>query len=78
MTIEMIAAFVWALVAFERWFGWAFWAFDVIGWLVQEFAMGNLDFAFFDADDDDFHLVADFDYVIGIFDVFPIQSGNVA
>ena len=58
--------------------GWAFWTFDIIGWLVDELTMGDFDFAFFDADDDDLKGVADFDDVIRILDVFPIESGDMA
>lgn len=78
MAIEVVIAFVSAFSAFERRFGRTFGAFNVIGGLVQEFPMGNFDLSFFDADDHDFHLIADFDDVCGVIDIFPIQSGDVA
>ena len=54
-------------------------AFDVIGRLLKELAVRELDFALLvQADDDDFHRIADFAEVIGIVDVFPIETANVA
>ena len=58
--------------------GWTFWTLDIVRWLFQEFTMGDLDLAFFDADDDDLKGIADFDDVIGVFDVLPVKSGDMA
>ena len=40
--------------------------------------MGELDLAFLKSDDDDFELVAELDELGGVFDVVPVESGDVA
>ena len=56
----------------------ALWALDIAFWFFKELAVGELDLAFLKSDDDDFELVAEFDELGGVFDVVPVESGNVA
>lgn len=53
-------------------------ALDVISWLIEELAVRDFDFAFFNADDDNLEFIADFDDFARIIDVFPVKTRNVA
>lgn len=77
MTVSAMGTVVTPIVS--TWTFWTVRTFDIAFWLIEEFAVADLDFALvIDADDDDFEGVADVDDVANLLDVIPGKASDVA
>ena len=73
MSAAEILAASWTVVSWL-----ALWALDIAFWLLKELTVGELDLAILKSDDDDFELVAELDELGGVFDVVPVETGDMA